>query len=471
MAGRQNRDSTPGERVLIVDDEEGMCEMLSMVLTRHGFTTTACRSGAEALERMSAGDIEIVLSDVRMPEMSGIELLSRLTERQAPVIVIMMSAFGDLDVAVEALKLGAADYVSKPFKADEVLWKIRMAQERQRLEEERKRLQAENARLRDEVGQTEAGLAGIVGKSHRLLEIFNVVHKVADYKSTVLVLGESGTGKELVARALHEQSGRRGGPFVPINCGAIPETLLESELFGYVKGAFTDASRDHSGLVEEASGGTLFLDEIGELPLSLQVKLLRFLQEEEIRRVGASRSTKVDVRVVAATARDLGEMVKSGSFREDLYYRLNVLQIAVPPLRDRKDDIPLLVERFLVKYGLRLGRPAMSISRAALRILMDYHWPGNIRELENTIERAMVLSDSDRIEPESLPEKLGGEPQPAELPFFGEDAKLRDAVGAYEKEMIRRALEKTGGNRTHAAKLLDTPARTLLHKIKKYGLK
>jgi two-component system response regulator AtoC len=257
---------------------------------------------------------------------------------------------------------------------------------------------------------------------------------------------------------------------VAINCGAIPESLLESELFGYVKGAFTDAARDHAGLVEEANGGTLFLDEIGELPLALQVKLLRFLQEEEIRRVGAARGTKVDVRVVAATSRDLAEMVAAGGFREDLFYRLNVLPLSVPPLRDRRDDIPLLVEHFLIEYGERLRRPGMSISREALRALMDYAWPGNIRELENTLERAMVLCDHDRIERESLPDKVLGKRPPLELPFAGEGVKLRDAVGAFEKELIRRTLERTGGNRARAAQILDTPTRTLLHKLKKYDL-
>jgi two-component system, NtrC family, response regulator AtoC len=457
-------------RVLVVDDEEGMRHMLSMLLSRNGYAVLEADSGGKAMEHLRAGSVELVLSDVKMPGMDGLELLGRIREMKAPVTVIMMSAFVDLDIAVKALGLGAADYVSKPFRPEEVLLKIRMAEERQRLEEERTRLQSENARLRGQVGGEATPPAGIVGKSERIGSIFTTIRKVADYKSTVLLLGESGTGKELVARALHDLSVRKSGPFVPINCGAIPETLLESELFGHVKGAFTDATRDKRGLVEEANGGTLFLDEIGELPLSLQVKLLRFLQEDEIRKVGDTKGAKIDVRVVAATARDLNDMVKNGSFREDLFYRLNVLQITIPPLRERKDDIPLLVEHFIAKYGTRLRRDNMSISKDALRALLDYHWPGNIRELENTIERAMVLSDSERIEVESLPDKIIGEKERPELPFLGDELSIKKATRTIERELIRRSLEKTGGNRTRAAELLEISHRALLYKIKEYGL-
>jgi two-component system response regulator AtoC len=273
-----------------------------------------------------------------------------------------------------------------------------------------------------------------------------------------------------VARAVHDKSVRSKGPFIPINCGAIPVALLESELFGHVRGAFTDATRNKSGLNEEADGGTLFLDEIGELPVLLQVKLLRFLQEEEIRRVGDTRSIHVDVRVVAATARDLTDMVKEGTFREDLYYRLNVLQLRIPPLRERKDDIPRLVDHFIAKYGLRLGRENMSVSRDALRVLMDYAWPGNVRELENTIERAMVLADSDRIEVENLPDKLRDERATVPVPLLGDELSIKKATRAIERELIRRSLEKTGGNRTKASELLEISHRALLYKIKEYGL-
>ena len=448
-----------------------MRHMASLMLERQGYRVSAAANGREALERLRDGDIDIVLSDMRMPELDGLGLLKSLRESKSPVLVIMMSAFVELDAAIEALKMGAADYVSKPFKPDEVLLKIRMALERQRLADEGERLRAENARLRGD-GPQDSLAPGIVGKSKALATVFNTVRKVADYKSTVLLLGESGTGKELIARALHDRSVRAKGPFVPINCGAIPETLLESELFGHVKGAFTDATRSKRGIIEEASGGTLFLDEIGELPLALQVKLLRFLQEDEIRRVGENKGVTVDVRVVAATARDLEGMVREGAFREDLFYRLNVLLVTIPPLRDRKDDIPLLVEHFLARYGERLGRPGMTLSRDALRVLMDYNWPGNVRELENTIERTMVLADGDRIEVESLPDRLRERGQPAGGGFaIGDDLSIKRATEAIERELIKQALEKTGGNRTRAAELLEISHRALLYKLKEYGIR
>ncbi|MEK7705882.1 MAG: sigma-54 dependent transcriptional regulator [Myxococcota bacterium] len=460
--------SVKGRRLLVVDDEEGMRHMLGLVLARHGYIVSEASNGVEAFERICGGDIDVVLADVRMPELDGLGLLKKIHAAKVPTTVIMMSAFVDLETAVEALKMGAADYVSKPFKADEVLLKIRMAEERARLEEEKARLQAENARLRGE--SPDEPPSGIVGKSQRVAEIFKVIRKVADYKSTVLLVGESGTGKELVARALHDQSVRRDAPFVPINCGAIPEALLESELFGHVKGAFTDASRTKTGLIEEASTGTLFLDEIGELPLTLQVKLLRFLQEDEIRRVGDTHAIAVDVRVVAATARDLTQMVKAGTFREDLYYRLNVLQLRIPPLRERKDDIPLLVDHFVTKYAARLRRDDMTVSRDALRALMDYAWPGNIRELENTIERAMVLADANHIDVHDLPERLRDDRAELPLSFLGDNLSVKKAVRTIERELIRRALEKTSGNRTRAAELLEISHRALLYKIKEYGL-
>ena len=455
--------------MLVVDDEEGMREMLAMLLGRHGFAVSEAADGKAALERLRQGEIDIVLTDVRMPELDGISLLKKIHDQKLPVTVLVMSAFVDLETAIEALKMGAADYVSKPFRADEVVLKIQMAVERQRLEEERERLRAENAMLKS--GRVaDPTPAGIIGKSQRLLDVLTTMRKVADYKSTVLLVGESGTGKELIARALHAESVRKRGPFVAINCGAIPETLLESELFGHVKGAFTDASRNKSGLIAEANGGTLFLDEIGELPLSLQVKLLRFLQEDEIRPVGDVKDIKVDVRVVAATARDLTVMVKESKFREDLYYRLNVLQLVVPPLRERREDIPLLAEHFMVKCGARLGRPHMTISREAMRTLLDYRWPGNIRELENTIERAMVLADGERVELEGLPERLRNDESERPLPFLGDDLSIKKAVRAIEHELIRRSLEKTHGNRTKAAELLEISHRALLYKIKEYGL-
>ena len=464
------RPATHGKRILVVDDEAGMREMLSMLLARHGFTVTEAADGVQALAAIRQSNIDIVLTDVRMPELDGLALLRELQPLKLPLTVIVMSAFVDLETAIEALKMGASDYVSKPFRADEVLLKIRMAVERQRLDEERERLRAENASLRGSLHVERKTPVGIIGKSPSLLAVLGTIRKIADYKSTVLLCGDSGTGKELIARALHDESIRKREPFVAINCGAIPETLLESELFGHVKGAFTDASRGKTGLIEEANNGTLFLDEIGELPLSLQVKLLRFLQEGEIRRVGDVKDLKVDVRVVAATARDLQEMVAAGTFREDLYYRLNVLQLRIPPLRERKEDIPLLVEHFIAKYGERLHRTSMSISRDALRVLLDYGWPGNIRELENVIERAMVLSDHEQIDSASLPEKLREDNERPAPSMLGDNLSIKKAVRAIERELIRRSLEKTGGNRTRAAELLEISHRALLYKIKEYGL-
>jgi len=345
-----NPETAAGNRILVVDDEEGMRHMLRALLTRRDFVVTEAESGEDALERLSEGDIDIVLADVRMKPLDGLGLLKKLRESKSPVTVIMMSAFVDLDTAIEALKQGAADYVSKPFKADEVFLKIRMAQERARLQEERESLRAENARLKGQTVIADAP-AGIVGKSQRMADIFNTIAKIADYKSTALLIGESGTGKELVARALHERSVRAKGPFVPINCGAIPVTLLESELFGHVKGAFTGAAESRAGFFQTADGGTIFLDEIGETSLAMQVKLLRVLQDREIRMVGSSSPRTVDVRVIAATNKDLRGLVKTGALREDLFFRLNVLSISVPALRERGDDVILLARHFLEKFA------------------------------------------------------------------------------------------------------------------------
>lgn len=456
-------------KVLIVDDELEVLEVLAVTLARGGFAPIVAHGGQAAMKSLAEQAVPLLLLDVRMPDVDGMAVLRHVQDSKLPVAVVMMSAFSDIAAAIEALKLGAVDYVAKPFRTDEVVLKLQLALERVRLAEEREALRAENAKLRGERSGASGPLPGIIGKSPKLLEVLTMIRKVADYTSTVLLLGESGTGKELMAQALHCESIRRAGPFVPVNCGAIPEQLMESELFGHVRGAFTDAMRDKRGLVEEADGGTLFLDEIGELPLALQVKLLRFLQEGEIRRVGETRDVKVDVRVVAATSRDLVDMVKEGVFREDLYYRLNVLQTTIPPLRERKDDIPLLVEYFLAKNSHRLAR-TMTLAPETLRKLMDYHWPGNIRELENTIERAMVLSDTDRIEPDSLPERLISNAIPPELPFLGDDLSIRRATRAIERELIRRSLDKTAGNRTRAAELLEISPRALLYKIKDYGL-
>jgi two-component system response regulator AtoC len=373
-----------------------------------------------------------------------------------------MSAYGSVDLAIEAMKAGAYDYISKPFKQDEVLLALTKA-------EERESLRRENRALKEAI-RKEQTFHGILGKSEAIGKVFSTLDKVADYKTTVLIQGESGTGKELVARALHSGSSRKNKAFIPLNCGAIPETLLESELFGHKRGAFTDAHADKKGLFAEADRGTLFLDEIGELPLTLQVKLLRVLQEGRIRPLGATRDHEVDVRVIAATVRDLRHEVEQNRFREDLFYRLNVLQINVPPLRDRRDDIMLLVEHFIERNNGRLGTKIRDVDTRTRKLLLDYPWPGNVRELENTIERAVVLAESDTITLADLPERMREPADPVAASLSTGELSIKKTARFMEETLIRRALEKTGGNRTAAAKLLEISHRALLYKIKDYGI-
>ncbi|OGP57708.1 MAG: histidine kinase [Deltaproteobacteria bacterium RBG_13_61_14] len=449
-------------RILIVDDEENMRHMLKVLLEKEGYVCEAGADGQEALKKFEQDPYDFVLCDIRMPRMDGSELLREMRRRQIPATVIMMSAYGSEDTALEAMKLGAYDYISKPFKAEEIVLTLKKA-------EERERLQKENLLLRRQVLK-EYGFGNIITKNERMQEILQTITKIAEYKSTVLIVGESGTGKELIAKALHYSSLRRDGPFVPVNCGAIPENLLESELFGHVRGAFTDASYTKKGLFEEADGGTLFLDEIGELPLLLQVKLLRVLQEEEVRRVGDTKPIRVNVRIIAATIRDLAEEVKKGSFRSDLYYRLNVLALQLPPLRERRDDIPTLVDAFIERYNYRLQRQIKGISKEALGILMDYNWEGNVRELENAIERAMALAEGNRIEVHNLPPQLREVKTGGELTIPDYEYSIKKVNRQVEEELIRRALRRTGGNRTQAAKLLEISHRALLYKIKDFGI-
>ena len=399
-----------------------------------------------------------------MAGLDGLQLVDEVRRRGLPSTVIMMSAFGSLDVALEAMKRGAYDYIAKPFKPDEVVLVLRKA-------EERERLFRENQTLRKALAARDpSGAPGIVTSGGRMEEVLRTVRKIAEYKTTALLGGESGTGKELVARAIHAWSPRSAGAFVAVNCGAIPEALLESELFGHKKGAFTDAYRDKRGLLEEASGGTLFLDEIGELPLGLQVKLLRVLQEEEIRPVGATADRKIDVRVIAATVRDLPAEVKAGRFREDLFYRLNVVFLRLPALRERREDIPALIEHFIAKYNAKLGTHVVGMAAEAMKLLLEYGWPGNVRELENTIERAMVLADGDRIEVECLSDRLRESGDPVRVSLRSGELSIKKTVRAIEEELIRKALRETRGNRTNAAKILEISHRALLYKIKEYGI-
>lgn len=448
--------------ILVIDDEENMRRMLQVMLSKNGYTVDVASDGAAALDMAIRGGYDFILCDIRMPTMDGPSFLREALNAGVDSTIIMMSAYGSLDSAIDCMKLGAYDFISKPFKNDEILLVLKKA-------EERERLRVENRQLKEEIGR-EYSFSSMISRNPGMKEVFSLISKVCDHKTTVLILGESGTGKELVARAIHFNGLRRKAPFVAVNCGAIPENLLESELFGHVRGAFTDALADKAGLFEQADGGTLFLDEIGEMPLALQVKLLRVLQESEIRRVGASTSRKIDVRVISATARDLEQLVAAGLFREDLFFRINVFSISLPPLRDRIEDIPLLVGHFLEKHGSSVGKERFRCSPDVMRIFLNYGWPGNIRELENCIERCIVLCETGMVDVQCLPEKLRtkGREAPFEMPLAG--LSIKKAEELMERELIRQALEQTGGNRTHAAKLLEISHRALLYKLKEYQL-
>jgi two-component system response regulator AtoC len=448
------------DRILIVDDDDALRESLQLVLAADGYDVGVAQDGPAALLQVEASPIDVILCDLRMPGVDGLELIPQLLHRAPGSTVILMSAYGTAELAIEAMQLGAYDYLAKPFEPSEVLLTIRKAKERERM-------RRANQLLRRDV-QRAVGERPIVAASTRMIDVLELIERTAEFKSTVLLTGESGTGKEVLARALHAQSPRRHEAFVAVNCGAIPENLLESELFGHSKGAFTGADRARRGLFVEANGGTLFLDEIGELPAPLQVKILRALQEEEIRPLGASKPQQVDVRVVAATSRDLEADVESGRFREDLFYRLNVVRIEVPPLRERREDIPLLVDHFLMRFRDLLGKPVRGIAEDALERLILYPWPGNARELENVIERAVILADAERVGLRELPDGIAT-PKPGDSAAEG-DLSLRRARRALEVQLIERALRATNGNRTHAARRLEISHRALLYKIKEYGI-
>jgi DNA-binding NtrC family response regulator len=450
------------ERILIADDDDALRESLELVLAAEGYEVVTARDGASALAALEAQPVDVVLCDVRMPGRDGLELLPDLLRRLPGATVILMSAYGSAELAVEALRRGAYDYLAKPFQPAEALLALRKARERERLRRSQALLQRDVERA--------VGERPIVAASAGMIAVLEVVERAAEFKATVLLLGESGTGKEVLARAIHAQSPRRSEAFVAINCAAIPETLLESELFGHARGAFTGADRARRGLFTEADGGTIFLDEIGELPVALQAKLLRVLQEEEIRPVGESKPRRIDVRVIAATARELEAEVAAGRFREDLFYRLDVVRVAVPPLRERREDIPLLVDHFLGRTRETLGKAVRGVDDAALARLVGYHWPGNVRELENVLERAVILSRSDRLTLADLPASLAAA-VPAELERGPRDYSLRRARRALESRLIAEALEATGGNRTHAARLLGISHRALLYKINEHGLR
>jgi DNA-binding NtrC family response regulator len=441
--------------ILVVDDDADMRELAHDMLKDRGHQVTTAGSGQEALKRLAEEDYAVVLTDLRMKGMEGLELLIQIKRTYPDINVILMTAFGSVETAVEAMKHGASDYLTKPVKKDELVRVIeRVVREAS--------LRREVSRLRKEVHK-EYSFHHILGKSKAIQAVFDLIRRVADSPTNVLITGESGTGKELVAKAIHYNSDRKDAPFVPVNCAAIPEQLLESELFGHMRGAFTDAKVDKRGLFEEAQKGTLFLDEISELPLMLQAKILRAIQEKEIRRVGATKPTSVDVRIIAATNLNLSEEVKNKRFREDLYYRLNVIELKLPPLRERREDIPLLAEAFLKKCGEVRGKEVKGVTEAALAMLMDYAWPGNVRELENVIERAVTLSRGEKVSPDDLPAAVQG--ARGDRRVLDEAAENALPLHELEKEYIKKILEKAGGNKYQAAHALGIDRKTLYRKL------
>jgi two-component system response regulator PilR (NtrC family) len=439
-----------------------MRDFLSIMLHREGYQVDTAVDGAQAVMHLRDHSYDLVISDIKVPRMTGLELLAHIKERTPETVVLMVTAFSSTDEAVEAMKQGAYDYITKPFKNEEIRLIVKNALER-------RDLRRENLALKEALGQR-FSFAGLIGKSKVMQDVFDMIRKVASSPVKILVSGESGTGKELVARAIHYNSDRRDGPFVPINCGAIPENLLESELFGHEKGAFTGAIRQKPGLFETAAGGTIFLDEIGELPAMMQVKLLRILQENEFRRVGGTKDIKTDVRVLAATNRQLEEAVATGSFREDLYYRFNVIRIDLPPLRQRREDIPAMVDFFWERFT---GHKGVKVAEDAMRRLIDYSWPGNVRELENVIERATVLGRDNEVTLDCLPPNLvtgmSNSVTPlTDIPDSGMD--LDAYLGEIEKEILIKALARTDGVRKSAAGLLGITFRSIRYRLAKYDL-
>jgi len=456
-------------KILIVDDEHSMREFLSIILQKEGHTVVTASNGSTALEYLASDTFDIVLTDIRMPGISGLDILKQIREHYPDTITIMITAYASTETAIEAMKQGAYDYIAKPFKVEEIKLIVRNALEKQKLRQE-------NTVLKKKIQEwTTSGLiGGIVGKSPAILAIIELIAKIADSPSTVLITGESGTGKELVARAIHNYSKRKNKPFIAINCSAIPEGLLESELFGHVKGAFTGAIMNKEGLFEAANGGTLFLDEIGDIPLSFQAKLLRVLEDKKIKRVGSNQEISVDVRIIAATNKDLRKAISEGTFREDLFYRLDVIPIKVPPLRERKEDIPLLVNHFVSRFSRILGKEVRGVSREAMERLMQHHWKGNVRELENVIERAVTLGGGPIIELHNIEESLSRNINsriplpPGDIPPEGID--LDEMLASIEKHFLLKALHRANGVKKDAAKLLGLDFRSFRYRLSKYNI-
>ncbi|MEW6570228.1 MAG: sigma-54 dependent transcriptional regulator [Nitrospirota bacterium] len=451
-------------KILVVEDEKSMREVLRILLEGEEYEVMTAADGLEGIACADKDIFDLVITDMKMPKADGFELLKKIKEVSPDTIVIMITAFGTTQSAIEAMKLGAYDYINKPFNIDEIRLIVRKAIEKKRLREEL-------SVLRQQV-ETTYSLENIIGQSPKMQELFKLIPRIAQSNSNVLIIGESGSGKELFATAMHNLSNRKNKNFVTINCAAFPEGLLESELFGHMKGAFTGAMYNKQGLFEIADGGSLFLDEIGEMPINLQVKLLRVLENGTFRRVGGTTDIKVDVRIISATNKDLREEIVAGRFREDLYYRLNVVPIIIPPLRERKEDIPLLIDHFLRKLS---GSPR-KVSVEAMKFLIDYQWKGNVRELENVMERTILLTDQEEITPGDLPSEImgntdmrAGTKEIPELSDAGID--IEDFIEGIEKKYLLKALEKTGGVKTEAAKLLKLSFRSFRHRLQKYGIK
>jgi two-component system response regulator PilR (NtrC family) len=444
--------------LLVVDDEKTIRDSLQLILNEEGYETITASNGKEALGIMEGREIDVLITDLKMPEMDGIALLKRCAKSCPQTPVIIVTAFGSLDTAIEALRLGAYDYILKPFNFDEIILKLKRILRH-------KELITENQALR-RIEQDKYSFNNIIGQSKPMLEVFRLIEKVARTKGNVLITGKSGTGKELVARAIHYNSGRANKPFVPINCGAIVSTLMESEFFGHKKGSFTGAIRDKDGHFKIASGGTLFLDEIGDIPSHLQVKLLRAIEESEILPVGGTVPFKIDVRIIAATNRELQDEVERGAFRDDLYYRLNVVEIKLPSLNERKEDIPLLVNHFIQKFNAELKCAVKAVDNETMRLLINYPWRGGIRELENVIERALILTDSDFISQRDLPAIMVNKDYPDALPD-----RLKEATAVFEREHIAKIIKGTENNKEEAARILDISLSSLYRKMDELKIK
>ena len=450
--------------ILIIDDEEVLQDVLSSLLEREGYEVLTARTGEEGLVKLAEEEVELVLLDLMLPGISGQEVLKQIRKEDPDQVVVVVTAYSSIEGAIEAMRQGAFHYIPKPFKNEEVLMTVRKGLEQ-------RRLTTENRALKEELRERYS-FDNIVGKSKAMQEVFDLVRLAAPSKSNILILGESGTGKELVAKAIHHHSRRSSGPFVTVNSGAMPADLLESNLFGHVKGAFTGAVSAKKGLFEVANGGSIFFDEIGNIPLDTQAKLLRVIQEREFMRLGGVETIKVDVRIIAATNADLDKEVANERFREDLYYRLNVITIQLPPLRQRSEDIPLLARHFLTRYAAENDKTMDGIAPEVMSQLLDYHWPGNVRELENVIERAVVLTTSDRITPDLLPATVRRPGEAAEVvpPPPNGEVSLKEAVSEYERQLIVRALQETGGVQKHAAEKLKVKPTTLHEMIKRHEI-